>query len=40
MMARYVFNVAHILIKDWLKCIVMENGVLYVIIALALQVLQ
>ena len=35
MMVRYVFNVVHILIKDWLKYIVMESGVLYVIMALA-----
>ena len=40
MMARYVFNVVHILIKDWLKCTVMENGVLYVMIALDIMKLE
>ena len=33
MMVSYVFNVVHILTKDWLKYIVMENGALYVMIA-------
>ena len=34
MMVSYVFNVVHILTKDWLKYIVMENGALYVMMTL------
>ena len=40
MMVSYVFNVVHILTKDWLKYIVMESGVLYVMIALVTVKLQ
>ena len=34
MMVSYVFNVVHILTKDWLKYIVMENGALYAMMTL------
>ena len=40
MMVSYVFNMVHILTKDWLKYIVMENGALYVMMTLVPMKLQ
>ena len=40
MMVSYVFNMVHILTKDWLKYIVMENGALYVMITLVIMKLE